>query len=59
MLNHTPKENGTMAKPAEDKGKKFKLDGMDPEKVKEELLSTYPTKVARKRAKQIIDNIEV
>ncbi|QTA83405.1 Nitrogenase molybdenum-iron protein alpha chain [Desulfonema limicola] len=35
---------------------KFELDGMDPEKIKEELLSRYPTKVARKRAKQIIIN---
>ena len=45
-----------MAKPAEHKEEKFKLDGLDPEKVKTELLSTYPTKVARKRAKQIIVN---
>ncbi len=34
----------------------FEIDGLDPEKVKEELLSAYPTKVARKRAKQIIVN---
>ncbi|MEE4357730.1 MAG: nitrogenase molybdenum-iron protein alpha chain [Desulfococcaceae bacterium] len=34
----------------------FELDGLDPEKVKEEILSAYPTKVARKRAKQIIVN---
>ena len=45
-----------MAKPAEHKKEKIKLDGLDPEKVKEELLSSYPTKVARKRAKQIIVN---
>ena len=45
-----------MAKPAEHKKEKIKLDGLDPEKVKEELLSRYPTKVARKRAKQIIVN---
>ena len=51
-----PEENGTMAKPAEHKKEKIKLDGLDPEKVKEELLSSYPTKVARKRAKQIIVN---
>ncbi len=34
----------------------LELDGLDPEKVKEELISAYPTKVARKRAKQIIVN---
>lgn len=45
-----------MAKPAENKEEKIKLDGLDPEKVKAELLSSYPTKVARKRAKQIIVN---
>lgn len=49
----------TAEKPAEkpaEKIEKFELDGMDPEKIKEELLSKYPTKVARKRAKQIIVN---
>ncbi len=30
--------------------------GLDPEKIKAELLRSYPTKVARKRAKQIIVN---
>ncbi|MEZ4526129.1 MAG: nitrogenase molybdenum-iron protein alpha chain [Desulfobacterales bacterium] len=34
----------------------LELDGLDPEKVKEDLLSAYPTKVARKRARQIIVN---
>ncbi|GBC61746.1 nitrogenase molybdenum-iron protein alpha chain [Desulfonema ishimotonii] len=45
-----------MAKAAENSEEKFELDGMDPEKIKEELLAKYPTKVARKRAKQIIVN---
>ncbi len=45
-----------MAKPAEDMETKITLDGRDPEKVKEELLGSYPTKVARKRAKSIIVN---
>ena len=45
-----------MAKPAADDKKKLELDGLNPEKVKEELLASYPTKVARKRAKQIIVN---
>ncbi len=35
---------------------KIKLEGMDPEKLKEEMLSKYPTKVARKRAKGIVVN---
>ncbi len=30
--------------------------GVDPEKVKEDLLKVYPTKIARKRAKQIVVN---
>jgi hypothetical protein len=32
------------------------VSGIDPQEVKRELLSKYPTKVARKRAKQIIVN---
>jgi nitrogenase molybdenum-iron protein alpha chain len=35
---------------------KIVLDGKDPEKVKAKLLKTYPTKIARKRAKQIVIN---
>ncbi|MFP4307722.1 MAG: nitrogenase molybdenum-iron protein alpha chain [Desulfococcaceae bacterium] len=40
----------------EQDAKKLELDGLDPEAVKEELLSAYPTKVARKRAKGIVVN---
>jgi nitrogenase molybdenum-iron protein alpha chain len=36
--------------------KSFELDGPDPEVVKTEMLKKYPTKVARKRAKQIVVN---
>ena len=36
--------------------KEFKLDNQDPEKVKARLLTKYPPKVARKRAKQIVIN---
>ncbi len=36
--------------------KKVRLDNHDPEKVKEQLISKYPPKVARKRAKQIVIN---
>lgn len=36
--------------------KPVELDGLDPQTVKEELLSAYPTKVARKRAKGIVVN---
>ncbi|MFP4347533.1 MAG: nitrogenase molybdenum-iron protein alpha chain [Desulfococcaceae bacterium] len=35
---------------------KLEFEGMDPEKLKEEMLSKYPTKVARKRAKGIVVN---
>jgi nitrogenase molybdenum-iron protein alpha chain len=35
---------------------KVLLDNLDPEKVKAEILSKYPPKVARKRAKQIVIN---
>ena len=46
-----------MAKAIKDQdAKQFELDGLDPEAVKEELLSAYPTKVARKRAKGIVVN---
>jgi len=48
-----------MAKAAKDQEmekEKVKLEGMDPEKMKEEMLSKYPTKVARKRAKGIVVN---
>lgn len=46
-----------MTVPIEDiKEKAFELDGRDPEAVKTELLKKYPTKVARKRAKQIVVN---
>jgi nitrogenase molybdenum-iron protein alpha chain len=46
-----------MAKAAKGKThEKFELDGLDPSIVKSEMLSKYPTKVARKRAKQIIVN---
>jgi nitrogenase molybdenum-iron protein alpha chain len=46
-----------MAKAMKDQdAKKLELDGLDPEAVKEELLSAYPTKVARKRAKGIVVN---
>ena len=45
-----------MATPATDAEKKLELDGLNPEKVKEELLAGYPTKVARKRARQIVVN---
>lgn len=38
------------------KEKSVELDGCDPEVVKAEMLKKYPTKVARKRAKQIIVN---
>ena len=46
-----------MAKAIKDQdAKELALDGLDPETVKEELLSAYPTKVARKRAKGIVVN---
>ena len=46
-----------MTVPIEDiKEKSFQLDGCDPEVVKTEMLKKYPTKVARKRAKQIVVN---
>ncbi len=45
-----------MSETAECLETKPKLDGHDPEKVKAELLRAYPTKVARKRSKQIIVN---
>mgnify|MGYP006294920989 FL=1 len=48
-----------MAKAAKDQEmqkEKPKLEGVDPEKIKEEMLSKYPTKVARKRAKGIVVN---
>jgi nitrogenase molybdenum-iron protein alpha chain len=35
---------------------KYQLDGKNPEKIKARLLKAYPTKIARKRAKQIIVN---
>lgn len=34
----------------------YELDGKNPEKIKERLLKIYPTKIARKRARQIIVN---
>lgn len=36
--------------------KKYLLDGMDPEQIKQEMLREYPPKIARKRSKQIIIN---
>jgi nitrogenase molybdenum-iron protein alpha chain len=45
-----------MAKPADKDQAVSEIKGMDPEQVKAEILSSYPTKVARKRAKQIIVN---
>ena len=45
-----------MANVAEDCLGKPVLDGKDPESVKTELLNKYPTKVARKRARQIVVN---
>ena len=46
-----------MAKAAKDTIKeRVKLEGLDPEKVKHQLLSNYPPKVARKRAKQMVIN---
>jgi nitrogenase molybdenum-iron protein alpha chain len=46
-----------MAKAAKNKPEeKFELEGRDPSAIKAEMLSKYPTKVARKRAKQIIVN---
>ncbi len=35
---------------------KFELAGKDPEKLKADMLRAYPTKIARKRAKQIVVN---
>ena len=46
-----------MAMAAEEKNKETSdLEGLDPEKIKTELLIKYPPKVARKRAKQIVVN---
>jgi len=48
-----------MAKAAKDREmekNKMTMEGGDPEKLKEEMLSKYPTKVARKRAKGIVVN---
>lgn len=45
-----------MAVSAKTSQEKITLDGKDPEKIKTELLRAYPTKVARKRAKQIVVN---
>lgn len=45
-----------MAKPAATPKKDIAVDGLDPEKVKAALIDRYPTKVARKRARQIIVN---
>jgi len=46
-----------MAMPAEDNRKNtLQFDGLDPEQVKKRLLTQYPSKVARKRAKQIVVN---
>lgn len=36
--------------------KKVELDGLDTEKIKADMLRAYPTKIARKRAKQIVVN---
>jgi len=35
---------------------KIEIEGLNPEKIKSELIADYPTKLARKRAKQIIIN---
>ena len=40
----------------EDMDQAVRLEGMDPEKVKKQLIEKYPPKVARKRAKQIVVN---
>ena len=45
-----------MAEAAKGPEEIFALDGQDPEKIKTDLLSVYPTKVARKRARQIVVN---
>ena len=45
-----------MTEAAEECMDKLALDGLDPEKVKADMLSIYPTKVARKRVRQIVVN---
>ena len=45
-----------MAEPARSNTIENVLDGLNPESVKTEMLSRYPTKVARKRAKQVVVN---
>ena len=45
-----------MAEASRKQSENLKIEGLDPEKVKAELISKYPPKVARKRAKQIVVN---